>query len=94
MNKNSLTMSCPSCGDPISLQVSKVAEQSSLIAKVKETIDEWVEDVDITEEDSSVVVVPKSFLEKDVWYKINDALKSLNGEWVSAGKESRWIIKL
>ena len=92
MNKNSLTLSCPSCGQPISLQFSKVTEQP-LIDKVKDTINDWMEDVDITEENDTVVVMPKGFLGKDVWYEINDALKSLDAEWVSAEKESRWIIK-
>ena len=92
MSRNSLTLSCPSCGQPISLQVSKVAEQS-LLDKVKDTVDDWIEDVDITEENDAVVVVPRGFLGKEVWYEINDALKSFDAEWVSAGKESRWVIK-
>ena len=92
MSRN-LTMECPSCGAPISLQISKVKKQSSVIAEVKKTIDDWIEDVDITEENGSVIVIPKGFLGKDVWYEINDALKSFDPEWVSAGKESRWIIK-
>lgn len=93
MNENSLTLSCPNCGEPISLQVVKPIEQSSLIDKVKDTIDDWIEDIDITEENGSVVVMPKGFLGKETWYEINEALKPLDAEWVSAGKESRWVIR-
>jgi hypothetical protein len=88
-----LTLRCPNCGEPISLQISKVIEQCSLIDEVKKTIDDWIEDVDITEEKGSVIVMPKGFLGKDIWYEINDALNSLDAEWVSAGKESRWIVR-
>lgn len=91
MNKKSLTLSCPNCGEPISLQVSKVAEQS-MIDEVKDTVDDWIEDVDITEKNGSVIVTPKGFLGKDIWYEINEALRPLDAEWVSAGKESRWVI--
>lgn len=93
MGENSLMLRCPNCGEAISLQVSKVTEQSSLIDKVKSTIDDWIEDLDITEENGSVIVMPKGFLGKDIWYEINDALKSFDAEWISAGKESRWVIK-
>ena len=92
MSRN-LTMECPSCGAPISLQFSKGKEESSIVTEVKKTIDNWIEDVDITEENGSVIVMPKGFLGKDVWYEMNDTLKSFDPEWVSAGKESKWIIK-
>ena len=91
MNENSLTLSCPNCGESISLRVLKVEEQS-VGDKVKDTIDDWIEDVDITEENGSVVVMPKGFLGKETWFEINEALKPLDAEWVSAGKESRWVI--
>jgi len=70
-----------------------VTKQPSLIAEVKKAIDDWIEDVDITEENGSVIVMPKGFLGKDVWYEINGALKPFDAEWVSAGKESKWAIK-
>jgi hypothetical protein len=39
-----------------------------------------------------LIVKPLAFLGREVWYEINDMLKSFNAEWVSAGNESRWII--
>lgn len=93
MSEKLLRLSCPNCGEPINLQVLKVTEQSSLIDRVKDIIEDWIEDVDITEENGSVIVTPKSFLGKDVWYEINDALSSLDAEYLSAGKESRWIVR-
>ena len=54
---------------------------------------EWLDDLDITEEDECIVVMPKAYLGKELWYKINEALKSVDAEWGSAGKESRWVIR-
>lgn len=75
------------------LQISKVKKQPASIEDVKEVLDDWIKDIDITEENGSLVVMPKGFLGKEIWYKINNALKPFDTEWVSAGKESRWVIK-
>jgi len=91
LDGNSSTLRCPSCGQPIILQASK-AEQT-LLDKIKNAINNWIEDVEITEENGSLVIVPKGYLGKGLWYEINEALKTFDAEWVSAGRESRWIIK-
>ncbi len=93
MSEKSLTLRCPSCGEQIALQVSRVPKQPASIENVKGALDEWIEDVDVTEEDDSIVVMPKAFLGKELWFQVNNALKTFDTEWVSAGKESRWVIR-
>lgn len=93
MSESSLTLKCPNCSEAIELQISKVKKQPASIEDVKEVLGEWLDDLDITEEDECIVVMPKAYLGKELWYKINDALKPFDVEYVSAGKESRWVTK-
>lgn len=93
MSGNSLTLSCPNCGEPIALQANKVTKKTASIKEVKETLSEWIDNVDVIEEDDCIVVMPKAYLGKELWYKINEALKPFDVEYVSAGKESRWEIR-
>jgi uncharacterized Zn finger protein len=93
MDKNSLTVKCPNCGEIIELAVIKVPKLSASIEGVEEAIKEWIDQVDVTRSDDSIVITPKEFLGKKLWYQINNALEKFGAEWVSAGKESRWIIE-
>jgi len=47
--------------------------------------------VDVEEEGAMVSVSPKKFL-GDLWGPINDAIKTLGGNWVRDGRNSRWEI--
>ena len=89
---------CPHCGKPIDLQATKVepetVEKSApLIDMVKSTTRKWSKEVDVVEQNGMVIVTPKAYLGKDLWQQINDSLKPFEPEWVSAGKESRWVIR-
>jgi uncharacterized Zn finger protein len=88
----SFTVKCPSCGESIELTIRKVSTKLS-VAIVEEAIKEWVDQVEIIESDDCISVVPKEFLGKQLWYQVNNALEKLGAEWISAGKESKWIIK-
>jgi hypothetical protein len=59
---------------------------------VEEAIKEWIDQVEITESDDCISIMPKEFLGKQ-WYQVNNALEKFGAEWISAGKESKWIIK-
>jgi len=89
---------CPHCGKQIGVctvsYVTKIdaAVQTQLIDHVREALSKWVDDLDVIENEQTITVTPKGFLRKDVWYEINDALKVFDAEWISAGKESRWVI--
>lgn len=93
MNESLSTLTCPNCGGAIELQIRKVMRQNASIEDVKNRLEEWIEQVDVTESDDSILVTPKGYLGKELWYQINNALRQLYAEWVSAGKESRWVIK-
>lgn len=47
--------------------------------------------VNVEEEGAMVSVSPKKFL-GDLWGPINDAIKTLGGNWVRDGRNSRWEI--
>ena len=93
MDKNSLTLRCPNCGELIELTIRKAPIQPASIENVKGALSEWIDQVDVTESDDSIVVTPKGYLGKKLWYQVNNALKPFDTEWISAGKEGRWIIK-
>jgi hypothetical protein len=97
MEKSDLVIECPHCNKAIALQIKKAeseeTERVPLIEMVQTTVKRWNDDLEILEEDDSVVVIPKAYLGKDVWQQINDSLKPFDPEWVSAGKESRWVIR-
>ena len=47
--------------------------------------------VDISEEGNLVAVSPKKFL-GDLWSPINDSIRTIGGNWVREGRQSRWEI--
>ena len=47
--------------------------------------------VDISEEGNIVAVSPKKFL-GDLWSPINDSIRTIGGNWVREGRQSRWEI--
>jgi hypothetical protein len=93
VSEGPLTLSCRNCGEPIGLRISKVAKQHASIQDVNNALAEWIDQVDVSESDGSIMIRPKGYLGKELWFEMNNALKSLGAEWVSAGKESKWIIR-
>lgn len=93
MSENASTLRCPNCGELIELTIRKAPIQPASIENVKGALSEWIDQVDVTESDDSIVVTPKGYLGKKLWHQVNNALKPFDTEWISAGKESRWIIK-
>ncbi len=52
-----------------------------------------IEDVlTITELEKEFKIDRAKYLETTLWQKINERIQELGGKWVSAGKESHWII--
>jgi hypothetical protein len=47
--------------------------------------------VDVSEEADVVSITPKKFL-GDLWSPINDSVRTLGGNWVRDGRQSRWEI--
>jgi DNA-directed RNA polymerase subunit RPC12/RpoP len=94
MEEKIFKIECPHCGNQILFNVIKpeLKEKVSIDA-IKVAIDKWADCVDVVEHDNTIVITPKAYLGRDVWQEINDALKPFNPEWISAKKESRWVIK-
>jgi len=91
---------CPHCGNQIAIQVIKPepkvetkTETTVTINDISLALNEWADCIDIVEQDNAIVITPKGYLGKDVWAEINNSLKPFNAEWISAKKESRWMIK-
>lgn len=93
MSESSLMLRCPNCGEAVEIKIGRVTKQLASIEEVKAALDEWIDQVDIAESGDSITVTPKGYLGKEPWYQINNALKQFDAEWVSAGKESKWVIK-
>jgi len=87
---------CPHCGNQIAIQViqpKSEAKESVSLNAVKSSINKWADCVDVVEHNDAILITPKGYLGKDIWQEINDALKPFNAEWISAKKESRWVIQ-
>jgi hypothetical protein len=90
-------INCPYCGKPLEIAIAKtksLTDTRTLIDQVKRVLGKTLNNVDVAEENETVIITPKGFLGRELWQQINDALKQFEPEWVSAGKESRWVIKL
>ena len=59
---------------------------------VKKDLDSYLEDLDITEDDENIVVMPKRYLGRDKFAPLADLIRELGGSYVSAGRESKFLI--
>ena len=50
-----------------------------------------VSQLDIEEDDATISISPKKFL-GDLWGPINDSMKTVGGNWIRDGRNSRWEI--
>lgn len=88
------TLQCPYCKKPLEVEIAKTEpERMTLLEQIKHALTKSLNSVDITETNGIVVVTPRGFLGREVWQQINENMKQFNPEWVSEGKESRWIVK-
>ena len=55
---------------------------------------EFADLLDIQGEGNVVVIRRRQFLERAAWDAITDKVRRLNGDWISAGEDSRWEIEL
>jgi len=65
MEKRVLNLECPHCGNPIAIQVMKPesrVDETITIDTVRSAINEWMDCVDIVEQDNAVVITPKGYL--------------------------------
>jgi len=70
-------------------RISSLAELEYLLY---EYIPDLEEVLDITELDEGFKIDRAKYLDRPLWQEINERIKELGGTWISAGKESHWII--
>ena len=100
-------VNCPHCGSKIGIflavEEGEVAEERveaprealSAEERVRRFLQEEGVDmslIKIEEEETQIVISPMGYI-GDPWGEINDKIRQMGGEWISAGRESRWIIK-
>ena len=59
---------------------------------VRSRLSEYLEELDVSEEPEGIVVKPKGFLGRDKFASIAAIIEEFGGEYISAGKESRFLI--
>jgi len=62
------------------------------VESVKTLLAEFLEELDISENVEGIVVRPKSFLGRETFAAIAAIIKEIGGTYISAGKESRFLI--
>jgi hypothetical protein len=80
----------PSEEIPIELPV--LIKPSLTVELVKKDLDLYLEDIDITEDDENIVVMPKRYLGRDKFAPLAEIIRLLGGNYVSAGRESKFLI--
>lgn len=66
---------------------------SPQLESIRNRLDAWHDKVEIVSGlDDSVNVTPKHYLHPETWRSINEAVRSLDGKWVSNGKQGSWRI--
>ena len=64
----------------------------TLLATLRTRLAEYVHELAITEESTGVTVTPNTFLGRDKFVAIASIIEELGGHYISAGKESRFLI--
>jgi len=63
-----------------------------LLESIMSELEEYREDIEIREEADKIIVKLKGYLGREKFAAIASIIKGLGGEYISAGKESRFII--
>lgn len=62
------------------------------VESVRSRLSEHIEELEVSEEVEGIVVRPRSYLGRDKFASIAVIIKELGGSYISAGKESRFLI--
>lgn len=79
-------MICEKCGAEYVLK-----GDMPTIDEIKQRLGDDADKLDINTENDTIVIRPKTWLQNE-WYRINEAIKSMGGRWISEGQNSRWEI--
>jgi len=62
------------------------------VESVSADLSPFIDDLDITEDEENIVVMPKRYLGRKRFSEIAELMRELGGNYVSAGKESKFLI--
>ncbi len=65
---------------------------STTLDTVRSRLAEHLDDVDVSETPEGIVVKPKGFLGRDKFAAIAAIIEALGGHYISAGRDSRFLI--
>jgi len=93
---------CPSCGVSLVVLISTEAYKDKPTATIRRTVEDVktmlpqdiLPDLNIafSKNQQTIHIVPKKFLGKENFYKVQKAVENMRGEWVSQGKQSYWWV--
>ena len=63
-----------------------------IVESVRSRLAEYLEDINVSEEAEGIVVKPTGYLGRDKFASIAAIVRELGGNYVSAGRESRFVI--
>jgi hypothetical protein len=56
--------------------------------------DDQLNVLEFSQEENSIVIRRKQYLERDTWLAINATVDEVGGRWIRAGEDSRWEISI
>ena len=62
------------------------------VESVSADLSPYIDDLDIAEDEENIVVMPKRYLGRKRFSEIAELMRELGGNYVSAGKESKFLI--
>ena len=74
------------------IEITVRPKVKATVEAVRRELEEHLDILEITSTDEGIVVKPKGFLGKEKFADIAAKMRSLGGEYISAGKESRFVI--
>ena len=79
--------------DGYQIEITVRPAVKATVEAVRRELAEHLDDLEITSSEEGIFVKPKGFLGKEKFADIAAKVRSLGGEYISAGKESRFVIK-
>ena len=76
----------------VTVTLAEEVAQRITVASVEARLEEHLQELDVREEEEGIIVKPKGFLGREKFAAIAAVIEELGGRYVSAGKESRFLI--
>lgn len=77
------------CGD---IEITITVKPITTMARVQSVLSDYAKDLSISEGAEGIVIRPVGYLGKEKFAAISEKVRDLGGTYISAGKESRFVI--